>query len=313
MRTRAITRREALKVVAAGAAGLSGCLGAAVRDLPAGPATWPTFRFAHVGDLRLSIRDPAGRAWALAAAEAVRSLPGLDFLLLTGDPVAAGDRFGFLYFEEFLRAAGLPCYASSGAAAFPGEPEARHLEAESLAAWRAPWAASPAPGVRLAGLCPGPSSPDSGGEPDPSALALSAEADAHPSACVIAVLPSPVRVPEPLEKLRVPPPMAEDFRFVLEAASPVKMAVCGGAPLPTASTQADLVVLGASPPAEYPRAIREVTVMGHGAVVRTIFLEPSGKPGTPPPDLAKRFDPADPGALEKWVAGEAGEKVLGLR
>ncbi|GEM_PF-2626516 len=309
------TRRAFLQ---AGAAGLlSGCLFGARKTLPRGPVRWPAFRFAHVGGPGLSFAGAGSYRWAHAVAESIRSLPEVDFVLLSGPPVKAGDAFDASLLEAFVETAGVACYgvwpektdAPSGLRGLgPGAGRLPHVRP-------APWAASPVENVVVAGL-------EGGGGVASAAMDrrvsfLTDVIDRHPEEAILVVLGDPPRVPSALKKAGGRRLDSEFLRFVLESADGVKMALCGG-PGAFVMDRAGLLYVSTPPAVSYPHLFREITVSGHGAVIRNRAVGPAwdreaSREALQRAEHAKRFNRFVPGALARALKGKRGTRIYGLR
>jgi hypothetical protein len=314
-----MSRRAFLKAAAVCSAGLPGCLFNARTELPTGPVLWKTFRFAHLTGLRLSFLDRGiSLRWALRAAESLRGIPELDFLLLGGNLVEGTDPFDPALLETFLQKAGLPWYA------VPTEGEGTRKTASILKrdamngrAWEPPWEDSPLRGVRLVGLATGKGDREDASRIEEQLEFLTGVLDRHPQDAVIVLVDQPVRLSPRATKLGATPVASEMLRFILEAAPNVKIVFSVG-PAAFVRREAGLVYVGTPPILRYPHQFREITVSGHGVAIRN---HPVGPPAereaerkaltrTP---LATRFNRAFPGDLVRVLEGESGERVYPLR
>jgi hypothetical protein len=312
-----LSRRAFLGGAAAAALGATGCLFTAQTELPVEPALWKPVRFAHLTGLHLSFRqDLAESRWALEAARRVRALPEIDFLVLGGGLVKNTGPMDFMLLEEFVLTAGLPWYAVPGESErFDGDDFARRARAAGARAWAPPWEHSPAEGIRLVGLDTGASDRSGADRIESQVPFLTSVLDRSEKEAVIVILSRPSRVPSRAARFGGRRVESEMLRFVLEAAPNVKMVLSGSGGAPFVQTTAGLLGVATPSLSRYPHLFREITLAGHGAVIRNRLL------GTPADrETSRKALPPIPGksgkggeVIDATLEFERGRKVYALR
>ncbi len=289
------TRREFLKSAAAGVGALLG--GCMSFDMPGGngEVPWKDLKFAHVGGLLIS---PSGGTWrrrtlagsvesAMRLADAINSIPGLDFAMFSGDMIANSGPGDAEALRKFLRSLkrrwfAVPGPAESAAGGAVAKEDFHEIVLEAGASACGPfWSAEVARKAWILGIDTGRGEGGSGFVDEDQIEFLRDHIDSNPGDLVLVLCGQPPVAPAGPAEGEEPEwqegvSNSDEFRFVLEAGENVKMAFSGHLPEGSVRASSGMHIVVTPPSIPGAESFTLVRIKGRRARVSAVAVSGSG-------------------------------------